>query len=161
MSEEERLVALGPVLAAAKASTKVVAGSSQAQVVADLNKDVHDIRVSRDTTSGCSCKALKLDKLSVGRMKTELCRAGMDKDEVDKLAKADLIERVREVIQHSCLCTENCECALLGVQCSAEVCGCLKHGKKCANPAGQMVFDYGRVQEYRKKVLSDCLNAPA
>ena len=157
MTEEERLVALGPLLTAAKNNAKVATGSSQSQIIADLNKDVQNIRASRDTT-GCSCKALKLDKLSVGRMKTELCRAGTDKEEVEKLTKADLIERVREVIQHSCLCTENCECAQMGVQCSAEVCGCLKHGKKCANPAGQMVFCFERVQEYRKKVLGDCGN---
>jgi hypothetical protein len=157
-TEEERLMLLGPALTAAKTSHKVVAGSSQLQGIADLNKDIHTIRASRDLT-GCSCKALKLDKLSVVKMKNELRRAGTDADEeIEKLSKADLIDRVRDVLKQCMMCTENnCECVQLQVPCSAEVCGCLKHGKKCANIVLEEIFDPKRVSEYRKKVLSEAL----
>lgn len=156
LSEEERLVLLGPVLSAAKANHKITAsGCTQSQAIADLNKELQSIRASRDLT-GCSCKALKLDKLSVVKMKNELRRAGTDGDEViETLSKADLIDRVRVVLQQCELCTENnCECVLLGVSCSAEVCGCMKHGKKCANPEGQQIFDPKRVSEYRRQLLA-------
>lgn len=157
-TEEERLMLLGPALTAAKASHKVVAGSSQIQCISDLNRDIQTIRASRDMT-GCSCKALKLDKLSVVKMKNELRRAGTEGDEeIEKLSKADLIDRVRDVLKHCMMCTENnCECVQLQVPCSAEVCGCLKHGKKCANPEGSVCFDAKRVSEFRKKVLSEAL----
>ena len=156
LSEEERLVLLGPVLSAAKANHKVTAsGCTQSQAIAELNKDLQSIRASRDLT-GCSCKALKLDKLSVVKMKNELRRSGTEGDEViETLSKADLIDRVRVVLQQCELCTENnCECVQLGVSCSAEVCGCMKHGKRCANPEGQQIFDPKRVSEYRRQLLA-------
>ena len=156
LSEEERLVLLGPVLSAAKSNHKVMAsGCTQSQAIADLNKELQSIRASRDLT-GCSCKALKLDKLSVVKMKNELRRAGTEGDEViETLSKADLIDKVRVVLQQCELCTENnCECVVLGVSCSAEVCGCMKHGKRCANPEGQQIFVPKRVSEYRRQLLA-------
>ena len=40
--------------------------------MADLNKELSIIRQSRDQNRGCTCRPIKIDKLSVVKMKTEL-----------------------------------------------------------------------------------------
>jgi len=41
-------------------------------VIAELNKELKAIQRSRDEGVGCSCKPVKVDKLSVGKMRSEL-----------------------------------------------------------------------------------------
>lgn len=36
-----------------------------------------------------------------------------------------------------------------------QVCGCLKHGKKCGNPEGMSIFDSAIVREYRRNILTN------
>ena len=198
-SEEERLVILGSFISASgmKKSQMITEGeiaacsigSAHPHPIADLNRDVRNIRATRDTT-GCNCKALKADKLSVIKMKTELSTHGhlvgiCGKTSIDNLSKTELLSAVKDVLKLCVLCTENnCECVQLGVPCSAEViahevfvvsyflftansrlmikfdtllqvCGCLKHGKKCGNPEGMSIFDSAIVREYRRNILTD------
>ena len=94
--------------------------------IADLNRDLRNIRATRDTT-GCSCKALKVDKLSIVKMKSELAAHGhlvgiCGKDTIEKLSKTELTSTVKDMLKLCQMCTENnCECVQLGVPCSAEV----------------------------------------
>ena len=135
-SEEERLVILGSFISASgmRKSQLHPEGDSSGSVttglhshpIADLNRDVKNIRATRDST-GCTCKVLKADKLSVIKMKTELSAHGhlvgiVGKDAIEKLSKSELIGNVKEMLKLCVLCTENnCECVQLGVPCSAEV----------------------------------------
>ena len=135
-SEEERLVILGSYISASGMRKSQLhpegdsSGSASAGLhshpIADLNRDVKNIRATRDST-GCTCKALKADKLSVIKMKTELSAHGhlvgiVGKDAIEKLSKSELIGNVKEMLKLCVLCTENnCECVQLGVPCSAEV----------------------------------------
>lgn len=135
-SEEERLVILGSFISASgmrKAhlhpeaeNSGTVSTSSHSHPIADLNREVKNIRATRDCT-GCTCKALKADKLSVIKMRTELATHGhlvgiVGKDAIEKLSKSELIGNVKEMLKACVLCTENnCECVQLGVPCSAEV----------------------------------------
>ena len=135
-SEEERLVILRSFISASgmKKSQMVAEGDIAAcssnnthpHPIADLNRDLRNIRATRDTT-GCNCKALKADKLSVIKMKTELSTHGYlvgicGKTAIDNLSKTELLSAVKDVLKQCVLCTENnCECVQLGVPCSAEV----------------------------------------
>jgi hypothetical protein len=133
-------------------------------IVSEINKEVKDIRLSREN-AGCSCKSLKLDKLSNGKIKSELISRGnligiCKKEEVEAMSKTDLTNAMRELIKVCELCTENnCECVQLGIPCSADVCGCMKHGRKCANPEGRIVYDQKKVIEYRKKILEETVQS--
>jgi hypothetical protein len=137
-SEEERLVMLGSFISASGMKKSQLQHESDllginkdligtpAHPIADLNRDVRNIRATRDCT-GCSCKALKVDKLSVIKMKTELIAHGHlvginQRDEIEKLSKSELTSTVKDMLKLCVMCTENnCECVQLGVPCSAEV----------------------------------------
>lgn len=135
-SEEERLVILGSFISSSGMkksqahpdgeSTSCSSVGMHSHPIADLNRDVRNIRATRDST-GCSCKALKVDKLSVIKMKSELSLHGhlvglCEKQKIEKLSKSELTTAVKEMLKLCVLCTENnCECVQLGVPCSAEV----------------------------------------
>lgn len=135
-SEEERLVILRSFISASGMKKSQIitegeiaacsGGSAHPHPIADLNRDLRNIRATRDTT-GCNCKALKADKLSVIKMKTELSTHGhlvgiCGKTAIDNLSKVELLSAVKDVLKLCVLCTENnCECVQLGVPCSAEV----------------------------------------
>jgi hypothetical protein len=135
-SEEERLVILGSFISSSgmkksqtpleSDSTSCSSGGVHSHPIADLNRDVRNIRATRDST-GCSCKALKVDKLSVIKMKSELSLHGhlvglCEKQNIENLTKSELTTAVKEMLKLCVLCTENnCECVQLGVPCSAEV----------------------------------------
>jgi hypothetical protein len=164
LSEEERLVILGPI--ATQLTTPSQSNHEQSQAlcmpISEFNRELKNIRANRDNT-GCSCKPLKLDKLSVCKMKSELAaHSSFSKNEIEKMSKADLTNNLREALKSCLMCTmSNCECVQLGVSCSAEVCGCLKHGHRpgqaqsCANPSGQSIYNPHVVREYRMKVLNE------
>ena len=129
--------------------------------LSNLNREIKQIRTTRDQT-GCSCKPIKVDKLSTGKMKAELLSnghlIGMEGINVDKLSKAELVSAVREVLKHVPMCVaDNCECCRAGVGCFAEVCACIgkrgAHSQRCLNPEGAIVFDPDLVMEYRNKFL--------
>lgn len=135
-SEEERLVILGSFISGSGMKKtqihqeSITAGhhslGAHAHPIADLNRDVRNIRATRDAT-GCTCKALKVDKLSVIKMKAELFAHGhlvgiCSKEAVEKLSKTELSSAMKDMLKVCLLCTENnCECVQLGVPCSAEV----------------------------------------
>jgi hypothetical protein len=153
-SEEERVVIIG----ANKVST---------EICSELNKDLRAIRSFREQT-GCSCKALKIDKLSVAKLKDTLVANGhhigmSNKEQIDQLGKADLVANVKEALKFCTMCIESkCECFLLNVPCSADACGCLRHGpplpghhQSCGNPYGSTIFNPQVVGEYRKNILRE------
>lgn len=98
--------------------------------LSDLIKDLKEIQISRESSgNGCSCKPMKVEKLSVSKMKTELVASGQyDLKDVDKLSKADLIAKLRDVVRDCVMCTSNsCSCVMMGLPCSAQSqCGCLR-----------------------------------
>lgn len=127
----------------------------------NLNKDVKQLRLGRDQT-GCSCKPVKIDKLSTGKIKSELIQngslIGLEAGDVEKLGKVELIAKMREVLKQCPMCVlASCECVKLGIECFAEVCGCIGkrgvHLQACANPVGQVSFDPDAVHEYRMCVI--------
>ena len=129
--------------------------------LSNLNKELKNIRCTRDQT-GCSCKPMKVDKLSNGKMKSELIRnchlIGLDKGEVESLSKAELSNKMKEMLKECPICiSNNCECVKLGIPCFAEVCGCIsKRGavsQICNNPEGQIVFDPDEVLDYRSQFV--------
>ena len=130
--------------------------------LSNLNKELKSIRTTRDDT-GCSCKPTKVDKLSNGKMKSELianCHLiGMEKSEIESLSKVELTNKMKEMLKQCPLCvSNNCECVKLGIPCFAEVCGCIsKRGavsQTCDNPNGQIAFDPDEVLEYRSQYIT-------
>ena len=104
-------------------------------------------------------------------MKSELLINGnligiKSKEDIDSLSKIDLISKTREVLKLCKLCTTHCcECVKQRVQCSAEVCGCLKNGfrpgfqQSCGNPEGLNIFDPDTVNIYRSHLISSTKEA--
>ena len=136
-----------------------VAPEDSANIVRELNNEVIAIRSSR-SHNGCTCKPLKIDKLSVAKMKSEIlshCNGSISKDDIEKLSKAELTTKLRDVINLCTLCvSNNCECVQLGVQCNDQTCVCLAKGynagrSHCDNPNGKYIFSADLVNEYRRK----------
>ena len=123
-SEEDRVVILQATIS--HTQYKEHETDHKSHYISDINREVKSIRSTRDAT-GCSCKAAKLDKLSVVKMKNELKMNGhltgiVDPSEIEKLSKAELVNAVRDVLKVCVICTDNnCECIQLCVPCSAEV----------------------------------------
>ena len=135
-------------------------GSSSDVSISDLNRELKQIRITREET-GCSCKPLKLDKLSVVKLKAELSSLGARPKDIESMGKTELTSKLKEMLVNCKLCTESgCCCVELGVPCSAESCSCLKGGirteqqQPCANPYGQQVFDPDLVREYRAQFVA-------
>ena len=97
-------------------------------MIAELNKELKAIQRSRHEGVGCSCKPVKVDKLSVGKMRAELLLLSttLSKESVEALPKAELVAALKDALRGSALCQDGCECKNLGVPCSAEVCACLR-----------------------------------
>ena len=128
--------------------------------ITDLNKELKSIRTNREQI-GCSCKPVKLDKLSVVKMKQELIAAGTPGKELENLGKGELTSRLKEFLTTCRLCIDNqCSCVLSDLPCSAETCSCLKGGNRpeqqqpCANPNGRHVFDPELVHQYRSQYIA-------
>ena len=129
----------------------------------EFNRYMSECRDGREET-GCNCKPIKLDKLSVSKMRTWLhdvkAKTCLTDTEIDALPKKELTETLRETLKSCPICiNNNCSCVELGVPCSAEVCACLKRSmgigrlQPCENPSGISCFDPDVVNEYRFKVL--------
>jgi len=168
ITEEERVVLLGvdALKPRSRENSQDFSNESySAHPIADLKRELEAIRSHRDET-GCSCKPVKLDKLSVQKLKSELMTNGhligmteQDLEEIGQMSKPNLMAKVREVLKFCYLCVTNgCECVAAGIECSAEVCGCLRKagggsGQTCGNPNGQYKFDSEKVRQYRKQLL--------
>ena len=134
--------------------------------VEDLNKEVAIIKKAADAT-GCNCKPVKLDKLSTGKMRAQLIELqstrgtmeGLTGASIASMSKPELLSAMRSALNNCPLCVSNeCDCVRVGVQCSAEVCGCLRRGlngegQRCHNPEGSSIFDVDKVRDYRVKML--------
>ncbi len=143
------------LLAASKANKEsgIIDEGDQSVIIADLNKELKNIRNSRLET-GCNCKPIKIDKLSVTKMKAELISGGVPVVDVDRMDKSELTSAIRLKLTQCKLCIDqSCSCVLQEIICSAESCGCLKNGGKnaqpCGNPNGNEVFDPHKVDLYR------------
>ena len=127
--------------------------------MADINKDVRSISTERNQTTGCDCKVLKVDKLSIVRMKQELRNLGESLANVDKWSKNELTIKLKESLKNCSLCVENnCACVLNEVACHADICGCLVRqsvNQGCKNPYGKFVFDAHLVSTHRENVFKN------
>lgn len=125
--------------------------------LADLNRELRKIRESRERHMGCSCRPIKIDKLSVVKMKAELLsHQGFEQPAVDAMSKPELATALKGSLKDCPLCTaNNCLCVQLGIECRAETCECLRRREiqSCANPNGTVVFDSAAVSEYRMSFL--------
>lgn len=148
--------------------------SSSSNVFTEINNEIRVIKSMRGE-SGCSCKHTKVDKLSVSKLKSELlnnCHLSavqqLSKDDIDKLSKPELMNKVKETLRYCVMCVDNdCACVQQGVSCNSQLCGCLRSGyhpgesQSCANPEGRDLYDLKRVQEYRQDLLTRHLAAAA
>lgn len=148
--------------------------SSSSNVFTEINNEIRVIKSMRGE-SGCSCKHTKVDKLSVSKLKSELlnnCHLSavqqLSKDDIDKLSKSELMNKVKETLRYCVMCVDNdCACVQQGVSCNSQLCGCLRSGyhpgesQSCANPEGRDLYDLKRVQEYRQDLLTRHLAAAA
>ncbi len=134
--------------------------SDEPPSIAELNKELSRIRHCRETSMGCNCRPIKIDKLSLVKMKAELvenkgilCKP----TEVESLSKVELTSLLKEKLKFCPLCVENnCACVQMGIECRADTCECLRRTggpQHCANPAGRTGFDSGAVHQYRLSVL--------
>lgn len=102
----------------------------QPQHLAEMIKDTKEIQNSRESSSsGCSCKPIKVDKLSVSKLKSELVASGQyELQEIDNWSKVTLTAKLKVVVSDCELCTTNgCVCVQMGIACSAQSqCGCLR-----------------------------------
>lgn len=121
---------------------------------------------AREAT-GCNCKPVKVDKLSVAKLKADLVQYGYNvgfrsKTDLENFSKSELQSKLRDVLKTCHLCeVNNCECVQLEVECSAEVCGCLRGGHQtCKNPYGQAVFDPDTVHSYRAAIIANQNKGP-
>lgn len=138
----------------------------QANPLTEVNNEIKVLKSNRDAL-GCACKHTKVDKLSIAKLKSELMAhqhlIGYEGTaaEIEKMSKAELMKLVKETLKHCFLCVANdCSCVQAGIQCSAQLCGCLRGGhnpgqaQSCANPEGVDMYDPDRVKEYRRAVLA-------
>lgn len=137
--------------------------SGQSTVSVALNHELASIQSSRES-KGCECKHIKVDKLSVSKLKTELtlyCQEiNISKESISTMTKADLSSHLREALKTCQLCKDNhCECYQAGVSCSSSGCECLRKAAKvgdCANPQGKSLFDPDMVTAFRKEKIKAC-----
>jgi hypothetical protein len=149
----------------------------------EVNKELETIRQSRDQ-SGCNCKPMKVDKLSFGKIKSLLSARcsdiGLAADQINTLTKPEANDWMRKLIKICPICVAGgCSCISLEMECSAELCGCLRRigssgsrcnrsdsvdsteadgsqipDNRCGNGFGQAIFDPDVVDQYRKSVLT-------
>lgn len=122
--------------------------------VSEINKEIKAIHISRDKI-GCTCKPVKIDKLSVAKMRSEVHThlssfPELQKKDIEGLSKGDLMARVKELYRDRCLCADHgCECVADGVGCSDQSCLCVGKGSKlCFNPFGSQAYDLDKVWDY-------------
>jgi hypothetical protein len=130
----------------------------------DWNRDIKGIRLSREEV-GCSCRSIKVDKLSVAKMRQEMhhhcIKLGLPltPSEINALSKADLSHKLRDVLKDHCdLCVaNNCVCVQLGVPCHLSACGCMRSGAStsCRNPQGTSCYSPEEVNAHRKSFVTE------
>lgn len=134
--------------------------SGQSAMTAALNQELSVIQISREN-KGCDCKHVKVDKLSVAKLKSELglycSQINISKESISSMTKADLSSHLREALKTCQLCKDNqCECYQAGVSCCSVGCECLRKAAKvgdCANPEGKSLFDPDAVSAFRKEKI--------
>lgn len=138
-------------------NNNIVDSVTEASAV-ELCKDIRSIQQSRNNSPGCSCKHLKVDKLSMTKMKAELAQSSsFTTEEINTFSKTQLTSKLKEALQSCVICvSNNCECFQNDIPCSADICSCKgkqRSSQVCDNPNGVYLFDTQHVMEYRKKVL--------
>jgi hypothetical protein len=158
LSEEERLSIIMTYNTNNNKMNSIDISQGENSILADINRDLKVIRQSRHDGGGCSCKPVKLDKLSVVKMKSELKNSAygvtLSSSEIDAMSKQELTAKLREVLKDTCLCVSaECECFVLGIECSDSTCLCVSKGRVCKNPFSYYCFDDINVSVYRKQIL--------
>ncbi len=108
--------------------------------------------MQRDNGVGCGCKPLKVDKMSVKEMKSELFAHGgiigmTDRSSIEGMSKGDLVIKLKELAKVKSYCDpEHCSCAKNGIACHDDACDC---GSKCSNLLGKICFDSSIVKKHR------------
>lgn len=134
---------------------------AHSHTITELNKELRSIRDTRNTT-GCSCKKVKVDKLSAGKMRTELIAKGISSEIVQNMSKTELSEKLKQFGCLMCL-TNDCECIVNGVPCMVDICGCIHKAstaQECGNVNGKVVFDAEAVHAFRN-IMLQTVNSPA
>ena len=122
-----------------------------------LNQEVEAIQKSRKIDKGCQCKPIKIDKLSIPRLKCELLKSGCEESSIKDLNKTQLSKKLRDILSgKNCqICVDtSCPCVQNEHNCNAAVCECLKKSVKessCSNPFGKFICDSNRIQMCREK----------
>ena len=127
-----------------------------------LHQELETIRKSREHY-GCSCKPVKLDKLNVAKLKSELQHRRhlinpSFTEDVEKLKKTELMHYLKEALKAcpSCI-VDQCECIEAGIPCSANACDCVYRPgepESCENPLGNKSYNEEHVKEYRQRILA-------
>jgi len=151
---------------AARSNSLGMEPPSSSNVFTEINNEIRVIKSMRGE-SGCSCKHMKVDKLSVSKLKSELLNnchnsaSQMSRDDIDKMPKSELINKVKDTLRFCVMCVDNdCSCVQQGVACNSQLCGCLRSGyhpgesQSCANPEGRDLYDLRRVHDYRQGILA-------
>jgi hypothetical protein len=116
----------------------VLAGTSSKHttiIYNEINKEIKEIRESREKNIGCCCKPLKVDKLNLTKLKSEIqARKNSNNTNaenyhisLENVKKNELVGILKSMIKSCELCmTNNCECFAAGISCSALACGCIR-----------------------------------
>lgn len=182
---EEVTISVAPTPIAENLRSKMLLNQQhKVENATEINKEIKSIRESRQGI-GCSCKPLKVDKLNVNKLKSEIRKRCPveNKDEIESLKKADLVRILRDLLKTTRLCVDaDCECVHSEIVCSPLVCGCAcsthrvqeednivsddktsiegdekESNDLCGNPFGKDNFDFEKVQHYRRQILQSQL----
>ena len=141
----------------------------------EVNRSIRLLRESR-LKVGCDCKPIKIDKLNVAKLKSEIRHRSTDKNpdelqDIESLKKNELVKVLRDLLKNCKTCIDqNCECVANGISCSPLVCSCVrshaeesetpeghestaKDDQTCGNPNGEDVLNVKNVQLYRSKYV--------
>lgn len=111
------------------------------------------IRDSRDAACGCSCGDLvkKVTKMNLKKLHGFVAARGV---EVSVHTKPELLALAKRIAaqEKNCANSRECECAMNGVGCHANVCdGC---AGDCHNPFQSYCYEKDFVRQYRKQQLA-------
>merc|ERR1712129_498247 len=124
-------------------------------------KQLDALRRSRRQNKNIFCDCKPLNAMSTSELKVIAKQYGIEFDGNRKVKKGFLINKLRsQVLNYRDVCCwdKSCPCVEAGIDCHSGACeknfqcGCLKYGKKCANPNGRYVY---KTPRYVKGVLSE------
>jgi hypothetical protein len=129
------------------------------QLIVEHNRDIKLIRASREDI-GCSCKPIKIDKLSISKMKQELLHSStntLSTSDINNLSRTELMSKLKETLICELCINNNCKCVQLGIECHINICGCMRSTTRsnCSNPYGNVILNQENVKNYRSEYIID------